>query len=201
MTPADLPGAPPGAPCGAPRGAFGPARRSDWDLRTFAHLGGGHSAHARPLRAALLMARGSSGLLLVVLLLATWLSAAPFASAALILLLAGATQYAGKRLAHRHGAPRPYHLGLSPNHLQQGARGGWPSSHALSMACVCGALWVLAGPGPLWCVAALITLATGWARVYAGAHFPSDVVAGWGLGLVSGTLGMALCLPWLLTPT
>jgi undecaprenyl-diphosphatase len=190
MTPADRPNATPGA--------FGHARRSDWDLLTFARLGGGHAARALPLRAALLIARGSSGLLLIVLLLATWLTAAPFASATLVLLLAGATQYAGKRLAHRHGAPRPYHLGLSPNRLQQGARGGWPSSHALSMACVCGALWVLAGPGPLWSAAALLTLATGWARVYAGAHFPSDVIAGWGLGLASGTLGMALCLPWLL---
>lgn len=191
MTPADLPNATPGA--------FGQARRSDWDVRAFAHLGGGHAARMRPLRAALLIARGSSGLLLTVLLLATWLSTAPFASATLILLLAGATQYAGKRLAHRHGAPRPYHLGLSPNHLQQGARGGWPSSHALSMACVCGALWVLVGPSTLWGAAALLTLATGWARVYAGAHFPSDVIAGWGLGLASGTLGMALCLPWLLS--
>lgn len=179
-------------------GAVGQARRSDWDLRAFARLGGGHAARPLPLHVALLVARGSSGLLLIVLLLATWLTAAPLASATLVLLLAGATQYAGKRLAHRHGAPRPYHLGLSPNHLQQGARGGWPSSHALSMACVCGALWVLAGPSALWSVAVLLTLATGWARIYAGAHFPSDVFAGWGLGLVGGSLGMALCLPWLL---
>jgi len=193
MTPADLHNASPGA--------FGQARRSAWDLRAFARLGGGHAARALPLHAALLIARGSSGLLLIVLLLATWWTAAPLASATVILLLAGATQYAGKRLAQRHGAPRPYHLGLSPNHLQQGARGGWPSSHALSMACVSGALWVLAGPSALWSVAALLTLATGWARVYAGAHFPSDVFAGWGLGLASGSLGMALCLPWLPTAT
>ena len=31
-------------------------------------------------------------------------------------------------------------------------------------------------------------LATAWARVYAGAHFPSDVLLGLGLG---GTLGWA----------
>lgn len=176
---------------------FGHTHRSGWDLRTFAQLGGGHAAQPAPLRAALLIARGSSGVLLVVLLLAAWSTAAPMATATLTLLLAGVTQYAGKRLARRHGAPRPFHLGLSPNHLQQGARGGWPSSHALSMACVCGALWVAAGPGVLLAAAALLTLATGWARVYAGAHFPSDVLAGWGLGLLAGTLGMALCPPWL----
>jgi membrane-associated phospholipid phosphatase len=36
---------------------------------------------------------------------------------------------------------------------------------------------------------ALITLATGWARVYAGAHFPLDVIAGTVLALVCGALG------------
>jgi undecaprenyl-diphosphatase len=193
MNPTHMPQTPPDA--------LGQTRRSEWDVRAFARLGGGHAARPQTLRAALLIARGSSGLLLLVLLLAAWLTSAPLATATLVLLLAGATQYAGKRVAHRHGAPRPYHLGLSPNHLNQGARGGWPSSHALSMACVCGALWVLMGPSALWSVAALLTLATGWARVYAGAHFPSDVVAGWGLGLATGALGMALCLPWLLTAT
>lgn len=183
------------------RSALDLTRRSQWDLRAFAHLGGGHMARPPLLRAARLMARAGSGLLLIVLLLATWQTAAPFAAATLVLLLAGVTQYAGKRLAHRHGAPRPYHLGLSPNHLQQGARGGWPSSHALSMACVCGALWVAVGPGPLWTVAVLITLTTGWARIYAGAHFPSDVVAGWCAGLMAGALGMGTCLPWLMWTT
>lgn len=189
MTPTDLPSPAPEALSHTPR--------SGWDLRAFARLGGGHAARAQPLRAALQIARGGSGLLLIVLLLAAWHTRAPFATATLILLLAGATQYAGKRLAHRHGAPRPYHLGLSPNHLRQGARGGWPSSHALSMACVCGALWVAVGPGPLWGIAALTTQATGWARIYAGAHFPSDVLAGWGAGWLAGLLGMAACLPWL----
>lgn len=168
------------------------ARRSTWDRQAFRWLGGGHAADPLALVLALALARLGSGLLLIVLLLGAWQTATPLAAATGILLLAGATQYTGKRLAHRHGAPRPYHLGLSPNHLRQGARGGWPSSHALSMACVTGGLWVVVGPGPLWGAAALLTLVTGWARIYAGAHFPSDVLAGWGLGLLAGTLGMRL---------
>lgn len=174
------------------------AERGAWNLRIFSWLGGGHAAQPLRLSLALALARSSSGLLLVVLLWAGWQTHAPLTLITLVLLLAGLTQYAGKRLANRFGAPRPYHLGLSPNHLKQGARGGWPSSHALSMACVCGALWVAIGAAPLWSLAVLLTLATGWARVYAGAHFPSDVLAGWGLGAAAGTLGMTWNLPWLL---
>lgn len=186
--------------CLMPRVANGqthPPQRSGADLRAFTWLGGGHAARPLPLRVALCLARGASGLLLVSLLLGATFTAAPLAVVAWVLLLAGATQWTGKRIARHLGAPRPYHLGLSPNHLQQGARGGWPSSHAVSMACVSAAVWV-AGVPPLLVVSALLlTLATGWARIYAGAHFPSDVLAGWGLGLCGGTLGMALATPWL----
>lgn len=186
--------------CPMPRAADGqalPAQRSNADLRTFAWIGGGHAAQPLPLRVALCLARGASGLLLVTLLLGAAFTAAPLAVTTWVLLLVGATQLTGKRIARHLGAPRPYHLGLGPNHLQQGARGGWPSSHAISMACVSAAVWVAGMPPLLVASAVLLTLATGWARIYAGAHFPSDVLAGWGLGLVSGTLGMALATPWL----
>lgn len=173
------------------------SKRSDWDLRAFAMVGSGNAARATPLRVALWMARSSSGLLLLVLLISAGFTAAPVALTTWVLLLVGATQFAGKRLAHHFGAPRPYGLGLSPNHLRQGERGGWPSSHAVSMACVSAALWASAVPSMLVATALLLTAATGWARIYAGAHFPSDVVAGWGLGFSGGALGMGLGAPWL----
>lgn len=187
-------------PCLMPRSANGqahPTQRGSADLRIFKWVGGGHAARPLPLRVALCLARGASGLLLVTLLLGATFTAAPLAVTTWVLLLAGATQWVGKRIARHLGAPRPYHLGLSPNHLQQGARGGWPSSHAVSMACVSAAVWVVGMPTLLVASAVLLTLATGWARIYAGAHFPSDVLAGWGLGLGGGTLGMALATPWL----
>lgn len=189
MTPSDLPG--------TAHHLTPSLRRSAWDVRVFAWLGGGHAARASTLCAALWLARSASGLLLVTLLLGAGFTAAPLAVATWTLLLAGLTQFAGKRLAHCLAAPRPYHLNLSPNSLHQGARGGWPSSHAVSMACVTAAVWLAGVPPVLVACAALLTAATGWARIYAGAHFPSDVLAGWALGITGGTLGMALAKAWL----
>ena len=178
-----------------------PDQRSGWDVCLFVWLGGGHRARALPLRVALWVARGASGLLLITLLLGAAFTDTPWAVAAWVLLVAGITQFAGKRLARQLGAPRPYHLDLGPNHLGQGARGGWPSSHAVSMASVSTALWLAGVPDGLVFFAWGLTLATGWARIYAGAHFVSDVVAGWALGLCGGAVGMALGLslatPWL----
>jgi undecaprenyl-diphosphatase len=165
--------------------------RSAWDLKTYAWLGAGHLATPGRLRLALGLAKWGSWPLLVVLLASVGPSLKGLAQALVCLAWAGTLQYLGKRVARHWGAPRPYHLGLSPNHLDQGARGGLPSSHALTMACVAGGLLALTGPTPLWALALALSAATGWARVIAGAHFPSDVLAGWCLGLAGGWLGLS----------
>jgi undecaprenyl-diphosphatase len=80
--------------------------------------------------------------------------------------------------------------GLSPNHLGHSVRAGFPSTHATVMGSALGFMLLHpAADGPVLAGMALITLATGWARVYAGAHFPLDVIAGTALGLVCGALG------------
>jgi undecaprenyl-diphosphatase len=109
------------------------------------------------------------------------------------LLVAGAVQLASKRLSRHIASARPFTDGLSPNHLNHSARAGFPSTHATVMGTVFGFMLLHLPPGPILIAMAAVVLATGWARIYAGAHFPLDVLAGLALGCVSGT-ALAACL-------
>lgn len=106
--------------------------------------------------------------------------------------IATVAQVLSKRLASRWAAPRPFALGLSQNHLGHGPRAGLPSTHAAVMGSVVGFMAVAAPGHPLLAVLGAIALATAWARVYAGAHFPSDVLLGLGLGGALGWQGARL---------
>jgi membrane protein DedA with SNARE-associated domain/membrane-associated phospholipid phosphatase/putative flippase GtrA len=72
---------------------------------------------------------------------------------------------------------------------------GFPSSHAVAVVAVGAAVWYLFGLRPLvrwggsWrersrvgLVVVALALLVGFGRVYTGAHYPSDVLAGWALG-------------------
>ncbi|WP_405532552.1 phosphatase PAP2 family protein [Streptomyces avidinii] len=75
----------------------------------------------------------------------------------------------------------------------------YPSGHAMTATVVCGLLlWLLPRPAPArspgarapvvwavtaWAVAAVSVLGVGFTRVYLGVHWPSDVLAGWLLGV------------------
>jgi len=106
---------------------------------------------------------------------------------------AGLVQWAGKRLARRWQAQRPFALGLCPNHLGHGSRAGFPSSHALVMGAVLGVLLPHTDSAQALSAMAAVAVFTGWARVHTGAHFPLDVVVGLALGLLAG-LGFGLLL-------
>ena len=93
-----------------------------------------------------------------------------------------------KRLARRLSARRPFAMGLCANHLDHSDRGGMPSTHAAVMACLAGALSPWMGAWPELALLPWIAVVTAWARVHAGAHFPSDVVMGLLLGAAVGAV-------------
>lgn len=82
-------------------------------------------------------------------------------------------------------APRPYWLdpGIKAIHVSNGF--GMPSGHAQASIA-----WIYTGSfikrGWFWVIAVVMVLLIGISRVYLGAHFPSQVVAGWLTGIMVG---------------
>jgi undecaprenyl-diphosphatase len=71
--------------------------------------------------------------------------------------------------------------------LLVGKKSGWgfPSNHAANLA----AFFTVLGFGyPRWAwIGAAVTLLVGFSRIYAGVHYPSDVLGGFLVGLIVGT--------------
>ena len=79
-----------------------------------------------------------------------------------------------KHLANR---PRPtLWVSLRPEHTYS-----FPSGHSMDTAALATALFFVL-PRRWWPAFPLFALAVGWARMYLGVHFPSDVLAGWSAG-------------------
>jgi undecaprenyl-diphosphatase len=88
--------------------------------------------------------------------------------------------------------PRPFVLGLGEQWLAKEPSASFPSSHAsiawaISAAALC---WVR---HPLVIAGFLLSaLLVGWSRVALGVHFPSDMVAGMGVGALAAAVTFAL---------
>lgn len=72
--------------------------------------------------------------------------------------------------------PRPFMVGLSPLYVAHAAEGSFPSAHASLMLAVAGTLMITRGTSVWGAGLAVFGLATAWARVYLGLHFPLDIL-------------------------
>ncbi|MFF1368586.1 phosphatase PAP2 family protein [Streptomyces virginiae] len=106
---------------------------------------------------------------------------------ALVTLAASALQQGLKLLV---GRDRP----VWSDPVDSAQYAAYPSGHAMTATVVCGLLlWLLPRPPPgrapgvrrvaAWTVAVVSVLGVGFTRVYLGVHWPSDVLAGWLLGM------------------
>lgn len=161
------------------------------DRHLFHWMGGGHRARALPLAVAQRVARWSWVPLLGLMTAGLPRDGHGISVLGQCLLAAAVVQVASKRLSRHWSSNRPFMEGLSPNHLNHSVRAGFPSTHATVMGAVLGFMWLQMPPGPALAGIAAVTLCTGWARVYAGAHYPLDVLAGLLLGGGAGLLAAA----------
>ena len=79
--------------------------------------------------------------------------------------------------------PRPFELDSTVK-LYESKGYGLPSGHSQSSVVVWGVLASYIHKRWAWVAAALLAVLVGFSRVYLGVHFPTDVLAGWALGVV-----------------
>jgi undecaprenyl-diphosphatase len=72
---------------------------------------------------------------------------------------------------------------------------GLPSDHAVLAGAATAGLWLVSRR--LGTITAIATIAMAFTRIYIGAHYPGDVLAGIGLGAVVALAGYALARPLL----
>jgi membrane-associated phospholipid phosphatase len=97
--------------------------------------------------------------------------------------------------------PRPYQL--APEIAQVDPAGdyiygegfGMPSGHAQWSITIWGALAAWMRKGWFWAAATVLVLLIGLSRLVLGLHFPTQVLAGWGIGVIVVAVYLILTMP------
>lgn len=124
-----------------------------------------------------------------VLLACLWVWGRPGRQPALLAVAGGlfAGQALNLLLGMAWDEPRPFMAGVGHTWLAHVADNGFPSDHA-TLAWSLGLGLILTDASRRWGVAVcLLGIATGWARVFLGVHFPVDVLASAPIGLMAAT--------------
>jgi membrane-associated phospholipid phosphatase len=144
----------------------------------FQAIGAGHAPDAETLWFASNVAEDASWLCVALMGWVAWRRPSQRVYAMLTLVAAAAAAMLAHALADAIAMPRPFMMGLSPAHIEHGARGSLPSAHASVMFTI-GLLFCLrASVRKIGLAIMAIAVLTGWARIYVGVHFPLDIVAG-----------------------
>ena len=103
-------------------------------------------------------------------------------------LAVGISDFIGMQMKLFFARPRPCQVFLNIHQLSGcGESFSMPSNHAFNSATAALFLWIVF-PSTRWVVGMLMVI-VGLSRIFVGAHYPTDVLVGWGLG---GMLGMTL---------
>ncbi len=166
----------------------------DWDTALFYTINGwaGQSSALDWFMLQCSSARNFVGLAVAYLAYRVWLDGRYGTLVAAVLgFLIGAGDFVGAQIKLWIARPRPCQVFSNVHELTAcGGTFSLPSGHAVNAATAAAFLGMLF-PRTRWVVVTLMALG-GISRVYLGAHYPTDVIAGWCLG---GLLGVTVgCL-------
>jgi len=81
--------------------------------------------------------------------------------------------------------PRPSAIPLGNTLIAHAADSSFPSDHVTFMTAITLGLWLYAKHRPAAIFTGSLTIVVAWARIYAGVHFPLDMIGAGGVALVS----------------
>lgn len=140
---------------------------------------------------------GNEGFFVIFLPLFFWcVDSVAGAHLAFVFLLSSYFNFGLKEL---FAQPRPFELDPTVK-LHDSEGYGLPSGHSEAIVVLWGFIAATFRKTWLWIVAILLSLLVGFSRVYLGVHFPTDVLAGWALGVIFLATYLTLeprCAAWL----